>query len=88
MSGRHLRAVPNDERTQPITPDSARAVVVALGQRFTLELFDALAALVATHGDDGRPLADLRAIRQNALQVIDYTFDLIEDQAHRKRGAL
>jgi len=87
VSGRHLRAVPDDERIQPITPDSAQAVVVALGQRFTLELFDALAALVAAHADDGMPLADLRAIRQNALQVIDYTVDLIEDPAHRKRGA-
>ncbi|MCU1614802.1 MAG: hypothetical protein JWO98_2342 [Frankiales bacterium] len=88
MTARHLRLVDPAQAAQPVTPQAARAAVVALGQKYDLELFDALLALTAAHDDPAAAIRDLQDLRRNAVHVTGYVFDnVISHYAQRQRCA-
>lgn len=88
MSARHLRLVDPAQATQPLTPEAARRAVVALGQKYDLELFDALLALTAAHDDPAAAIGDLQELRRNAVHVTGYVFDnVISHYAEREQWA-
>lgn len=85
MNARHLRLV--IEEPAPLDATAAHQAVGDLGQRFALQLMDALAALLDAHEDPAEAARDVAGLRSNLVHIADFTFGVALEKAQRRQAA-